>query len=134
MTKTEAIIRSILGVARVDIRTLVYAVDIAIELMFVRGIAMDDILVTNDIYPEAARRFRKDFGVELSDEAAARQIERLANRCWDVLVERELVVDYIGSSLKSLRAPRDIVFYLAFYIHLDTPFFVAIEQRPTLLF
>ena len=51
MTKTETVLRSIFGSCRSDIRPLAYAVDIAIELMFVQGIPMDDILVTNDIYP-----------------------------------------------------------------------------------
>ena len=43
MTKTEAVIRSILGTAKPDIRPLAYAVDAAISLMFVQKIPMDDI-------------------------------------------------------------------------------------------
>lgn len=60
MTKTETVLRSIFGSCRSDIRPLAYAVDIAIELMFVQGIPMDDILVTNDIYPDVAKRIRKN--------------------------------------------------------------------------
>lgn len=134
MTKTEAVIRSILGAVRGDIRPLVYAVDIAIELVFAKGVSMDDIFVTNDIYPEAAERLKKDFGAGASVEAVSRQIERLANKCWEALVERDLVTTYIGDELKDIHAPRDIIFYLAFYTYLDTPFFVAVKQRPTLLF
>ena len=47
MTKTEAVIRSILGAARPDIRPMAYAVDAAISLMFVQKIPMDDIYVTD---------------------------------------------------------------------------------------
>ena len=57
MTKTEAVIRSIFGAVGMDLRPLVYAVDAAIELLFLQGVAMDDICVTKDIYPETARRF-----------------------------------------------------------------------------
>ncbi len=44
MTKTEAVIRSILGAVGMDIRPLACSVDIAIDLMFVQGVPMDDIL------------------------------------------------------------------------------------------
>ena len=75
MTKTEAVIRLIFGAVGRDLRPLVYAVDTAIELLFLQGVAMDDIC-----------------------------------------------------------APRDMIFYLAYYVYLDTPFFTAVEQRPQLLF
>lgn len=47
MTKTEAAVRSIFGITRTDIRPLICAVDVAIELMFIKGVPMDDILVTS---------------------------------------------------------------------------------------
>lgn len=91
MTKTETVLRSIFGSCRSDIRPLAYAVDIAIELMFVQGIPMDDILVTNDIYPDVAKRIRKKSGAHPSAKSASRRIERLANKCWDAMVSRDLV-------------------------------------------
>lgn len=97
MTKTEAVIRSILGAARADIRPLVYAVDITIDLLFTQGIPMDDIHVTDDIYPAAARLVKDRFGRPASPGAVSRRIERLANLCWDTLVERSLVLEYIGA-------------------------------------
>ena len=134
MTKTEAVIRSILGAARPDIRPLAYAVDAAISLMFVQKIPMDDIYVTDDIYPDVAKLVRNRFGRPSSPETVSRRIERLANLCWDTLVERNLVLEYIGAPLRDIRAPRDMIFYLAFYIYLDTPFFIAIQKQPALLF
>ena len=134
MTKTETVIRSILGAVRMDIRPLAYAVDIAIELMFNQGIAMDDIAVTNDIYPYVAQKMRNASGATPTNKAISRRIERLANECWDTLVARELVTKYIGNPLSDIRAPRDMIFYLAFYTHLDTPFFTAIGRYPLLLF
>ena len=51
MTKSELLLRSILGPVRADVRPLAYAVDIAGELLFVRRIPMDDIRVTKDGLP-----------------------------------------------------------------------------------
>ena len=134
MARTEAVIRSIFGAVRTDIRPLVYAVGIAIELMFVRGLSMNDIYVTNDIYPDVAKLVRNRFGRPSSPKTVSRRIERLANLCWDTLVARNLVLEYLGAPLENIRAPRDMIFYLAFYIYLDTPFFIAIQKQPALLF
>ncbi len=134
MTKTEAVIRSILGAAGVDILPLAYAVDFAIDLMFFKKIPMDDIHVTKDIYPDVARALKKCPGKASSYPAVSRHIERLANQCWDALVQRGLVEEYLGAPLNDIRAPRDIIFYLAFYSYLDKPFFIVIRQQPALLF
>ena len=134
MTKTEAVIRSILGAARPDIRPLAYAVDAAISLMFVQKIPMDDIYVTDDIYPDVAKLVRNRLGKPSSPKTLTRRIERLANLCWDTLVARNLVLEYLGAPIENIRAPRDMIFYLAFYIYLDTPFFIAIQKQPALLF
>ena len=67
-------------------------------------------------------------------KTVSRRVERLANLCWNTLVARDLVLKYIGTPLYDIRAPRDIIFYLAFYVHLDVPFFQAIQQQPFLLF
>ena len=134
MTKTEAVIRSILGASRVDIRPLAYSVDIAIHLIFFERIPMDDIYVTDDIYPQVAKLVKNRRGKPSTPKAVSRRIERLANLCWDTLVARNLVLDYLGAPLEDIRAPRDMIFYLAFYVYLDTPFFIAIQNQPALLF
>ena len=134
MTKTEAVIRSILGAAKPDIRPLAYAVDAAMNLMFVRKIPMDDIHVTDDIYHDVAKLVNGRRGKPSSPKTVSRRIERLANLCWDALVERGLVLEYIGAPLKNIRAPRDMIFYLAFYVYFDAPFFTVIQKQPALLF
>ena len=134
MTKTEAVIRSILGASRVDIRPLAYSVDIAIHLIFFERIPMDDIYVTDDIYPQVAKLVKNRRGRPSTPKAVSRRIERLANLCWDTLVARNLVLDYLGAPLEDIRAPRDMIFYLAFYVYLDTPFFIVIQNQPALLF
>lgn len=134
MTKSEAVIRSIIGAVGMNTRPLACAVDIAIDLMFARGISMDDIYVTVDIYPEVAKQMKDRRGKIPSTKTIARRVERLANLCWDSLVARGLVLEYIGAPLQDIRAARDIIFYLAFYVYLDIPFFTAIQRQPELLF
>ena len=134
MAKIEAVIRSILGAAKVDIRPLAYSVDIAIHLIFFERIPMDDIYVTDDIYSQVAKLVKNRRGRPSTPKAVSRRIERLANLCWDTLVARNLVLDYLGAPLEDIRAPRDMIFYLAFYVYLDTPFFIAIQNQPALLF
>ena len=90
MTKTESTIRFLFGASRKDIRPLVHAVDITIKLMFSQGIPMDDIRVTHAVYPQVAKRLKTRSGASPSAKTTARRIQRLANACWDALVERNL--------------------------------------------
>lgn len=89
MTKTESTIRFLFGASRKDIRPLVHAVDITIKLMFSQGIPMDDIRVTHAVYPQVAKRLKTRSGASPSAKTTARRIQRLANACWDALVERK---------------------------------------------
>lgn len=113
MTKTESTIRFLFGASRKDIRPLVHAVDITIKLMFSQGIPMDDIRVTHAVYPQVAKRLKTRSGASPSAKTTARRIQRLANACWDALVERNLVKEFLGTSLRDIQAPRDLLFYLA---------------------
>lgn len=94
MTKTESTIRFLFGASRKDIRPLVHAVDITIKLMFSQGIPMDDIRVTHAVYPQVAKRLKTRSGASPSAKTTARRIQRLANACWDALVERNLVKEF----------------------------------------
>lgn len=127
MTKTEAIVRSVLGPSGGDVRPLVFASDLFAQRMFVENIPMDDIKVTKEIYPYVAKLLKKRAG------AATKSVERLANRCWD-LGDRERLNEIAGKVLRTCPVPRDVLVYFAFYSYLDIPFYKAIEQRPALLF
>ena len=59
MTKSEALIRTILGPVRRDIRPLAYAVDITAGYLFVRNIPMEEIHITKQIYPAVSERIGK---------------------------------------------------------------------------
>lgn len=107
MSKSELLVRSILGPIRSDIRPLVYAIEIASDLLFVQKVSWDDIRVTKDIYPSVAKQLKR------TSNSTARQIERLANLCWEVLLDDNLVLQYIGKSIKDIRAPSDMIFYFA---------------------
>ena len=59
--------------------------------MFVQKIPMDDIYVTDDIYPAVAGLVKNRRGKTSSPKTISRHIERLANCCWGTMVERDLV-------------------------------------------
>ena len=103
-------------------------------MMFSQGIPMDDIRVTHAVYPQVAKRLKTRSGASPSAKTTARRIQRLANACWDALVERNLVKEFLGTSLRDLQAPRDLLFYLAAFSHLGIPFFEAVKRYPELLF
>ena len=90
MKNSEAVIRSILGAADVDIRPLAYAVDAAVELMFRQGIPEDDIAVIKELYAKAAERLPKGKKGKRSVKTVTKQIQRVANACWDTLVREGL--------------------------------------------
>lgn len=128
MTNAELLLRSILGPIRSDIRPLALAVDITDDLLFLRHVSMDDILVTKQVYPDVAKLIHR------KPDAVSRRIERLAHLCWDAMEEQNLVAHYLGRPVKHAPAPCDLIVYLAVYSHLRVPFFLAIEQDTSLLF
>ncbi|HIY00298.1 MAG TPA: hypothetical protein IAA26_00380 [Candidatus Blautia faecipullorum] len=127
MTKEEALIRSILGPVRSEIRTFACAVRITDHLLFEKNMAQDDIRVTKHVYPEVARQTGKSYA------SVSRKLERMGNLCWDNLGEEGRRL-YIGRQIRDIRAPRDMLFYLAFYCHFDRPYYEVLEEMPELLF
>lgn len=127
MTKEEAVIRSILGPVRSEIRTFACAVGITVHLLFDERMSQDDIRVTKHVYPEVAKRTGKSYA------SVSRKLERMGNLCWDNLGE-EGRRTYIGRQLRDIRAPRDMLFYLAFYCHFNRPYYEVLEEMPELLF
>lgn len=124
VSKTEALIRSILGPARRDIRPLVYAVECTLELLVDQGVVMDEILVTKDVYIDVARRLGKSIC------AVTRGVQRLSRDCWNAMVSRDLVMAYVGAPLSEVHGPAELLFYLAFYLHWDAPFYSVTQPRP----
>ena len=127
MTKSERIIRSIIGAERTNIRALAVAVDITADVLFIQGVPMDEIAVSKDIYPVVANRIGKTI------PPTVRQIERTANLCIDAL-DDPLMEQYIGRPLAFRPPPRALIIYLALYLHFGEPFFKVIERDPVLLF
>ena len=41
---------------------------------------------------------------------------------------------YIGKPIRDLRAPNEMIFYLAFLVHFDQPFYRVVQNVPALLF
>ena len=119
MLDANVLVSSLLGPSGRSARLLAAAVEVAIELLFVQKIPISDVRVSKQIYPVVGKRFR------LSAASAGRAVERAANRCWDK-GDPELLEKIIGRKLTDIGAPRDMIFYLACYAHLEQPFYSAI--------
>ena len=65
---------------------LVLALNITNDLLFEQHISMSDIKATKHIYPDVARLLHK------KPETVYKSVIRLAHRCWDALVEQDLVL------------------------------------------
>ena len=126
MANTEIFLRNIFGTTRPNIRPLVLALNITNDLLFEQHISMSDIKATKHIYPDVARLLHK------KPETVYKSVIRLAHRCWDALVEQDLVLSYLGRSMKQEPDPSVFITYLAVYIQSDIPFFefkVAAAQQ-----
>lgn len=128
MANTEIFLRNIFGTTRPNIRPLVLALNITNDLLFEQHISMSDIKATKHIYPDVARLLHK------KPETVYKSVIRLAHRCWDALVEQDLVLSYLGRSMKQEPDPSVFITYLAVYIQSDIPFFEFIERGPGFLF
>ena len=102
MTKSERIIRSIIGAERTNIRALAVAVDITADVLFIQGVPMDEIAVSKDIYPVVANRIGKTI------PTTVRQIERTANLCIDAL-DDPLMEQYSGRPPAFRPPPRALI-------------------------
>lgn len=75
-----------------------------------------------------------DCFIKSKPETVYKSVIRLAHRCWDALVEQDLVLSYLGRSMKQEPDPSVFITYLAVYIQSDIPFFEFIERDPGFLF
>lgn len=110
MTKEEYFVKEIIGTGkagRMDSRIFAYAIARARHLMFREGIPMEDIQVTKNIYAEAGEHYGK------KPKTAARQIERLGNRCWEAMTPEQRE-KYLGEKERFL-SPGEIVLRLGCY-------------------
>lgn len=112
MANTEIFLRNIFGTTRPNIRPLVLALNITNDLLFEQHISMSDIKATKHIYPDVARLLHK------KPETVYKSVIRLAHR----FVEQDLVLSYLGRSMKQEPDPSVFITYLAVYIQSDIPF------------
>lgn len=127
MTRSEALVRSVLGPCRKGIRPFVCAIECIVQRSFVIDYPIEDIQVTKVIYPEVARL------LNMRPNAAARQIERIANDCWD-RGDRERLNEILGGPLPSCPPPHEMLFYFAAYSYYSLPFRQVMERELALMF
>lgn len=127
MRKEITLLYEILGLGRKGILEMAYAVSEAERMLFSEKIPVDDIHVTRDIYPKVAKELNKH------GSSVARQIQRMGNECWNSM-DAEMKKKYIGKDLKDIRAPKDMIFYFAYYVHFQKGFYEIVEDNPGVLF
>jgi len=120
--KSEKLLSSIVGATRADLDPMLEALDILIELHFDQHLPRNRIQVTKSVYPQTGVRVQKSPG------AVARSIERLANRCWDKMQQQDRVIELLGRRLYESPAPSELLFYLAYLLYFDQPFFTLMEE------
>jgi len=120
-TKAERLVYYVLGETRADIRPFVLALDIIIDLRFVKHIPKADIRA-GFVYSEVASRLGK------TPTAVARSVERFTNVFWDAAKDQGLLPDLIGRSLYDTPAVFEILFYLAYLLYFGKPFFIDLDD------
>ena len=80
MTKTETLLRALLGPVREDIRPLAAVVDYVAGLLFVEEMQLDDVRITKRVYPAVAKQLGKP----------ATAIRSFCRPFWDVRFSRPI--------------------------------------------
>lgn len=127
MTRTEALVRAVLGSSVKNVRTFVAAIDKAIEKSFACKRSIDDIQVTKVIYPEVANQLGKTSG------AVSRQVGRIANACWEQ-GDRDRLNEIVGYELPCRPPPKELLFHFAAFSFYGVSYREVINQRLAKLF
>ena len=122
MKTAASMIRFILGPTRASILPLALAVERTAYLRFAENRTMDDIAMMKDVYAFVAVQTSKTLA------NATRTVERLANLCWDALcADDELMRRFIGKFLPNKPTPSEMLFYLAYVLHFDKPYYLVLD-------
>ena len=126
MSKSEKLIWSILGIGRSDVRPLIYCVETMADLLFSKHVQISSVRITKHIYPAVARRLGKN------PATVSRSAERLTNLCLEAIFRQNRVFEFFGRPLHDMPSTSELLFYLAFLLHFDKPFFSVLEDADDL--
>lgn len=127
MREEITLLYEILGLGRKGVLEMACAIRVAEQMLFSKGLAVDDVHVTTDIYPRVAKELNKH------GSSVMRQIQRIGNECWNSM-DAKMKKKYIGKDLKDIRAPKDMIFYFAYYVHFQRGYYEVLEKNPSILF
>ncbi len=127
MTKTELLLRSVLGPCRRGLQPFVYAIEYIIQQSFSINVPIENICVTKDIYSRVA------LTLQIQPESAARQIERIANDCWDI-DDRDRLYAILGKKPMFCPSPREMLIYFAAFSFYGVPFQKAMDLHLAAIF
>lgn len=122
MTRTEALIRSVLGPTPRKILPLVHTIDMAIELSFAQNRSIEDLMVTKEVYPAVAKR------LQLKTKTVSRQVDRITKLCW-YEGDRARLQEITGTVFPECPKPWIMVMYFAAYSYYGIPYRDALEKE-----
>ena len=122
MTPAEALLHDILGPTRCDVRPLALAIEYTIESLYHKG-RETDMHASKEIYPHVASELKKD------QRAVAKAIERLTAQCLNAL-SPEAQEKILGEVLQFRPSPREMLFYLTYYVYRGRPYRTDNERNP----
>ena len=123
MLNTEDFLRRILGPVRSDIRPLVLAVDVTAELLYQEQCRESDIHVSRDVYANVAKQLNK------KERTVAKAVQRLTAQCLNAL-SPEAQEKILGEVLQFRPSPREMLFYLTYYVYRGRPYRTDNERNP----
>lgn len=122
MTPAEALLHDILGPSRCDVRPLALAMDYTMESLYEKG-RTTDLHASKEIYAYVASVMKKD------QRAVAKAIERLTAQCLNALGPEEQE-EILGEVLQFRPSPREMLFYLTYYVYRGKPYRTDNERDP----
>lgn len=115
MKDSEALVYYLLGLSGKPARSLIDAIELASDLLFVKKLHPDAIFLIKHICTPIAEK------LQVKPATVARNIERAIDLC-NTKVPSEIMRQIIGRNIVGLE-PKYIVLYLAYYVKYKKSFF-----------
>lgn len=122
MTKTEALVRSVLGSNRKNIRSFSLSIDLIIQKALEHNCSFEDFPVTKEIYTEVAKGMNKDW------KAVSKQVERITFACWKS-GDRARLNEIVGYELQYKPRPSELMCYFAAFSLFGAPYRQAAKEE-----
>lgn len=122
LSKSEQLLYFILGLRKNNILPAAYTLDFLVDLIFRQNIPVSNIMITKMVYPKVAVSLHK------SSAAIEKSVQRLIRQFWDTAAEKNLLMPLFGRPALAEPSVSEILFYLAFLLYTEKPFFSLLDD------